>query len=153
MRNRSNPNPEATMPRKTGAKSIPKDVCKTIYAMSVVGVRNKDIAYHYSMTAPTVLNIIYGFKKRNKTTKMKNMERKHKLTDRGMRVLQRYILANCFEPLYVTTCRFNEGTRLQLSIPTVRRYIKKMNMARNCSCPRKTLRKVFDGEGCRKTEH
>ncbi len=60
---------------------------------------------------------------------MKKMGRKLKLIDRGMRLLQRYILANCFEPLYVITCRSNEGTGLQLSIPTVRRYVSKMNTA------------------------
>ncbi len=37
---------KAAMPPKSGAKCIPKDLCKNIYEMSIVGVRNEDIAEH-----------------------------------------------------------------------------------------------------------
>ncbi len=108
------------MPRRKGSKCVPEDVCKTAYKMSVGGVRNKDIAEHYSLARSTISSIIHRYKKQVEAATINKMGRERKLADRGLRLLQRYKLANCFEPLYVIICHFSACPRLQLSVTTVR---------------------------------
>ncbi len=127
-RNPRIPKDEAAMLCKSGAKCTPKDLCKTIYEMSFVGVRNKDIAEHYKMSRSTISYVISRLKKANSSGIKKKMGRKRKLSERGIRLLQKYVLGNCFDPLYVITARFNAATKLSLSINIVRCYIKRMNV-------------------------
>jgi len=56
-------------------------------------------------------------------------------------LLQKCVLLHGFEPLYVITATFNEYTKLHLNIHTIRRYIKKLNMA-----PYIAIRKSFLGK-------
>ncbi len=44
-----------------------------------------------------------------------------------MRLLQKYILDNCFNPLYIIAAKFNATTKLHFSESTVRRYIPQLN--------------------------
>ena len=87
-RNQRIPKAEAAMPRKGGAKCIFKDLCKTIYDMSIVGVRNKDIAEHYKMSRSTISSVISRLKNANTGGMKKKMGRKRKLSERGVRLLQ-----------------------------------------------------------------
>ncbi len=49
---------EPAMPRKTGAKCVPTELCKTIYDMGSVGVHAGAIAKYYKMNRPTVSSIV-----------------------------------------------------------------------------------------------
>ena len=100
----------------------------------------KSIAEHYKMKRPTVSNVIRRYKN-NTVGNKKKMGRKPKLSERGMRLLKKYVLQNCFEPLYVITARFNAATKLQLSINTTRRYIKKLKMYSYVAIQKPFLRK------------
>ena len=53
-----NPRDKTTMVKTKGAKSVPKQRCKTIHDMFCIGVCVKDIALYYNMKQPTVSNII-----------------------------------------------------------------------------------------------
>ena len=100
-----------------------------MYEMFHIVVRNKDIALRCSMSRSTVNSIDSRMRKNHHKVSVKNMGRRWKLSERGVRLLQRYILYHCFEPLYVITGRFKEATNLHLIVITVRRYICKMHMS------------------------
>ncbi len=100
---------------------MPPVLCKTIYYMQCVEVRVTAIEKHYKMSKSTVSNII---KHLRINTVQKKMERPRKLTERGMRLLKKYVTESCLESLHVITARFNAHIKLHLSIWTVRRYIK-----------------------------
>ena len=134
---------KVAMPRKKGAKRVPKERCRTIYEMSSIGARNKDIALLYSMSRSTVNSIVSRMKKTYTRIGFKKMGRRRKLSDRGMRPLQRYILEHCFEPLYVITGRFNEATNLDLSVITIRRYIRKMHVSSYIAIQKPFLSKKY----------
>ena len=108
---------------------MPEERCRTIYEMLCIGVRNKGIALHYSISRTTVNNIVSRMKKNYIRIGLKKMGRRRKLSERGMRLLQRYILEHCFEPLHVIKGSFNEATNLDLSVITIRRYIRKMHLS------------------------
>ncbi len=113
------------MARKKGSKCVSLVPCKTIYDMDCVGVRVTAIAKHYKMSKSTVSYII---KRLRINTVTKKMGRPRKLTERGMRLLKKYVTESYFESLHVLTARFNAHTKLHRSIWTVRRYIKRMDM-------------------------
>ena len=111
------------MARQKGAKCVPKDKARTIYEMSCVGVRVCQIAAYYNMARPTVSNIIRRL--RNASTKPKRKKGpRRKLSERGMRLFQKYVLEYTFDPLYVILGRFKETTGMVLSQQTGRRYIR-----------------------------
>ncbi len=113
------------MARKKGAKPHDKGQCKAIYDMYCVGVRVNAICKHYKMKQTTVSNII----RRNKKSKPNNkMGRPSRLSPRGMPLLQRYLLDNCFDPLYTIVAKFNATTKLHLSESRVRRYVRNLNI-------------------------
>ncbi len=58
MDNSRNLKNELTMTRKRGAQCIPKDVCRTIYEMSIVRVRKTVIGKHYRMNRWTISSIM-----------------------------------------------------------------------------------------------
>ncbi len=129
MRNRRNPKSRSSIPRHKRANSIPIDVCKTIYKMNIVDVRNKGNATHYKMTHSTISSIIQRYKKTKENTPIEKLWRKRNLTKRVIRLLWRYVMENCFKPPNIITCLFNTAAGLQISVSTVRRYIKKLNMS------------------------
>ena len=45
-----------------------------------------------------------------------------------MRLLQRYVIEYCFDPLNVIAARFNEYTRQQLSASTIKRALRRMDI-------------------------
>ncbi len=53
-----NPRSQVAMPRKKGTKTVPVEIRRAMYAISVVGVRNCDIALHYLVHRSTVSHII-----------------------------------------------------------------------------------------------
>ena len=112
--------------------------------MSSIGVRNKDSALHYSMSRSTVNSIVSRMKKNYSRIGSKKMGRRRKPSDRGMRLLQRYILGHCFEALYVTTGRFKEATNLDLSVTTVCCYIRKMHMSSYIAIQNRFYRKNIE---------
>ena len=58
----------------------------------------------------------------------KRMDRHRKLSPRGMRLLQRYVVEYCFDPLHVIAARFNEYNKLQLSVRTIKRALRRMGI-------------------------
>ena len=56
------------------------------------------------------------------------MGKPRKLSKRGMRSFKKYVLNNCFEPLYVIVSRFNIITGLEINESIAKRYMKKMKM-------------------------
>ena len=58
------------------------------------------------------------------------MAQKRKLLELGMRLLWLYIIQFCFDLLGAITCQLNTATRLQLSVVTARRYVRKMDIVR-----------------------
>jgi len=76
-----------------------------------------------------VSSIISRFKEQSPQSLLLKMVRKRKILDRGMRLLQIYHVANCFEPVYVITRQCNGATKLLLNVLTVRITIKRMNMS------------------------
>ena len=114
--------------RTRGAKCVPKQRCKTIYDIYCIDVRVKDIAEYCCMKQPTVSNIFRRLRTINMKPVQKKMGRKPKLSERGMRLLRRYILDNKFEPLYTIAARFNDSIGLNLLARTVRRYMRKLKM-------------------------
>ncbi len=77
-----NSNPEATMSLQIAQKLIIKDVCKTIYEMSVV-VQNRGFAVHYSLTRSTVSGNFHRYKKPDGAAAINKMFRIRKLRVRG----------------------------------------------------------------------
>ena len=59
------------------------------------------------------------------------MGRRLKLSPRGMRLLQKYVVGNCLDPLHTTVAKFNTATDLHPSETTARCYIRKFRM-KNC---------------------
>ena len=123
-----NPRDKTTMVKTKGAKCVPKQRCKTIHDMYCIGVRVKDIALYYNVEQPTISNIIRRLRTSNIKPVKKNMGRKPKLSARGMRLLQQYVLNNKFDPLHTIAARFKDSTALNLCERTVRRYIRKLKM-------------------------
>jgi len=123
------------MARKKGAERVPKELSKTFYDMYRIGVRVGAIAKHYKMPQPSVSSIVHRLRKQQL---QKKIGRPRKLSERGIRLLQKYVLQHCLESLYVITARFNEYTKLHLSINAIREYIQKINMA-----PYISVRKSF----------
>ena len=56
------------------------------------------------------------------------MGRPRKLSARGIRLLQKHVQQNSFEPLHVIFARSNNATEIQLSVNTTRRYMNKLKM-------------------------
>ena len=56
-------------------------------------------------------------------------------------MLQRYILANCFETFYIINWRFNNASGQQLSVPTAYRYPTRINKASNIAVQKPFLQK------------
>ena len=93
------------MARRSGVKFVPKNRCRTIYDMSSIGVRIIDIARYYNLPRSTVANIIRRYRNSEKQETKKKMGRKLKFSERGMRLLLRYVLQNCYESLHVIAAR------------------------------------------------
>ena len=54
-----------------------------------------------------------------------------KLSPRGMKLLEKYVMGNCFDPLHTIVAKLNVATELHLSESTTRRCIRKFDM-KNC---------------------
>lgn len=115
------------MGRTKGARTVPRETCKAIYDMSRIGVKHVDIAEYYGIKKSTVSNILRRIRQ-NHNAITKKRGRKRKLSDRGMRLFQRYMFEGCFDPLFVIVGRFNQTTSLQISVGTARRYVKLLNL-------------------------
>ncbi len=115
------------MGRTKGARIVPPDTSKAIYHMSCLGVKHVDIANYYSIKKCTVFNVLRRIRDKSKTIDKKR-GRKRNLTERGMRLLRRYMHEGCFDPLFVIVGRFNRRTSLQISVRTARRYVKQLNL-------------------------
>lgn len=109
-------------------KCDPNEKCKKIYVMSWLGVRVSTIALHYKITQPTVSNIIRQLRMLTAQKRVKKMRRKRKLSEKGIRLLDRYGVDNFHEPLYTIIDRFNATTRLLMSKRIDRNYISRLNM-------------------------
>ena len=118
------------MARWSGAKCVPKNRCQTIYELSSIGVPKIVIARYYNMPRSAVANIIRRYRNSWKKQTKKKMGRRLKFSERGMRLLQRYVLQTCYKSLHVIAARFNDTTGLSISVWTLRRYIKRMKMDR-----------------------
>ena len=116
------------MARKKGAKCVPKHKSKTIYEMWCIGVKQCQIVAHYNMPKSTVPSMISRFKRASKTKSIKKQGRPRKLFQRGMRMLRKYLLDYCFDPLYVILGRFSAQTKITLSERTGRRYIRMLKI-------------------------
>ncbi len=113
------------MARQRGAKCIPKERRKSFYDLSCLGVRSVDIAKYYKMSRSIVSRVLSRLRKEATVKKSKKVGRKQKLTERGMRLLNKYVIHNCFEPIYVIAARFNKATSLNLCVKTIRRCVKR----------------------------
>ena len=91
--------------------------------MSCIGVSTNDIAKFYKMPKSTVSTIVRRLSIPSRERNVAKPGRRGKLTERGTRLLKKYVLQNCFEPLYVITRQFNETHKLHLSVSTIRRYM------------------------------
>ena len=80
------------------------------------------------MPQSTVFSITCCLREQTAMQSRMKMGRKRKLSERGMRLLQRYIIQYCFEPMCTITGRFNAATKLKLSVVTVRHYDKILNI-------------------------
>ena len=116
------------MARKKGGNSKNKGLCKAIYHMHCVVVRVKDICKHYKMKQSTVSNIIRRQRNDEQNSVRKNMGRPFELSPRGMRLLQKYVVGNCFDPLRTIVAKFNTATDLHLTESTAGRYKRKFIM-------------------------
>ena len=103
-RNRKNPTNELTMARTKGAKTMRPEVCQSIYDMSCVSVKHFDIAKYYGIKKCTVSNILKRKRNSNKSV-VKERGKKRKLSDRGLRLFQRYVFEGCYEPLLDVSMR------------------------------------------------
>ena len=115
------------MARQRGARKVPEQRCQNIYDMHCIGVRIKAMSKHYNTPYSTVCNILRRHK-RLKDVSKKRMARPRKLSPRGMRLLQRYVIEYCFDPLYVTDARFNAYFKLQLSVSTFKQAPRRMDI-------------------------
>ena len=86
------------MVRKKGLKCIPEARARAIHDMSRVGVRICDIAVYYNLPRSTVSSVIRHLSNAS-TMHEKKMGRKAKLSERGMRLLKKYVLQNRFDAL------------------------------------------------------
>ena len=80
------------------------------------------------MPKSTVSSIISRFKRASKTKSIRKRGRPRKLSQRGMRLLRKYLLDYCFDPLFVILGRFSAHTKITLSGRTGRRYIRMLKM-------------------------
>ena len=111
------------MVQRKGATWLSRERCKTIYDMSCLGIKNVDIAKYYKLHQSTISKVIQCYKS-PLTVQKKRSGRKRKLSDQGMRMFQKYVLRNRFEPLHVILARFKTHTGFQLSECTGRRYMR-----------------------------
>lgn len=95
--------------------------------MSCIGVNNRNIADYYMMHPSTISKTIKQQKVASTVVK-KKMGRPVKLSHRNIRMFKKYILTNCFEPLYVIVNRFNITSCIKISISTAKRYMKRMKL-------------------------
>ena len=116
------------MARPKGSKCVPKERCKAIYDMYCVGVLPKDICAYYGLARKTVSAIIRRLRSSNGKSTVRKQGRPKKLSERGMRLFHKYLLANCFDPLHVIVAKFNTYTGLELSERSGRRYVRRLNM-------------------------
>ena len=128
LRTLINPRDKATMVKTKGAKCVAEQGFKRIHNMYYIGLRVKYIALYYNMKQPTVSNIVRRLRRSNMKPVKKNMGPEPKLSARGMRLLQRYVLDNKFNLLRTMAVRFNDRTGLNMCKHTARRYISKLKM-------------------------
>ena len=122
-----NPRTEVTMPRKKGAKTVLVAMREAMYAMSLLGVRNCEIALHHHVHRSTVSHIIRQ-QRITKKTCIKKRGCKRKSSERGLHLFHRYVRDYCFEPLYIVLARFKTTTGMELCTSTGKRYIKLLKM-------------------------
>ena len=115
------------MARKRSAKSASKSKCDAIHDMSCVGVRVSDIAAYYGMPRSTVSNIIRR-KSKSSTKVIRKPGPKRNLSDRSMRLFQRYVIQNCFKSLHTILALFYESTGVNLGLCNGKRYIRSLKI-------------------------
>ena len=116
------------MARVTGAKTKSKELGKNIYYIHCVGVRVTNICKHCKMKQPTVSNTISRYRNAQRNCVRKRMGLPLNLSPRGMKLLQKYVMGNCFNPVQTIVAKFNAANALHLSKSTAHRYIRKFNI-------------------------
>ncbi len=89
--------------------------CKAVCGAYCVEERVKDICEYYKMKLPTAFNIIRPYFYSEQTLVKKKMGRSRKFSPRGMRLLQKYVLDNFFDPPNVIPAKLYGTTKLHLS--------------------------------------
>ncbi len=81
------------------------------------------------MNGSTISSIISQLQDLTQSKTRNEMVRKSNLSEKWMRLLQRYAIEHRSELIYLITERFNPTTKLSLDVNEVRRCIKRMNMS------------------------
>lgn len=102
-----NPKIGVSMARKKVAKRVPNVLCRTTYDINCIGVRETEIAKRYKTKQPTVSNKIRRLRNAEKSTTKKKTGKNSKLSGRSTRLFRKYIIDNCYEPLYNIVDKFN----------------------------------------------
>ena len=111
------------MAHRKRTKQVSEKRKQCIIAAVRAGLSQILMARFYSMLRSTVANLMPRYRINGTTKLSERRGRKPKLSTRGLRLLLNHAIAHRFYRLNVIATKYQQHTRIPLSINTVRRYL------------------------------